>query len=135
MLPGLYYINTEMIPTQLVVTSQLTGEEYLWLQSLTNSLPTDSLQRVAAAYRQHENEADYQTYMNTLIRANKLSRGEDERMLCEALEELFADDIAKKVDQINLLNQKLLADNKLDDLHQSVNDRNYQLKLIKQYGI
>ncbi len=139
MLPGLYYINTEMIPVQLIITSQLTGEEYLWLQSLTNALPTNSLQRVVAAYRQHENEPDYQTYMNALIRANKLSRGEDGRMLCEALEELFADEMHKQeksgMNKVNQLYKKLLSNNRLDDWQKSVTDESYQQKLLKEYGI
>ncbi|MCC8138496.1 MAG: hypothetical protein LIO76_10685 [Clostridiales bacterium] len=138
MLPGLYHINTEMIPVQLIITSQLTGEEYLWLQSLTNALPTVSLQRVAAAYRRHENEPDYQTYMNTLIRANKLSRGDDD-MLCEALEELFADKMRKQeengMNKVNQLNKNLLNNNRFDDLKKSIADESYQRKLLKEYGI
>lgn len=127
------------MPVQLIVTSQLTGEDYLWLQSLTNSLPTESLQRVAAAYRKHENEPDYQTYMNTLIRANKLSRGEDESMLCEALEELFADEMRKQeengMNKVNQLYKKLANNNRLDDWQKSVSDESYQRKLLKEYGI
>ncbi len=39
------------------------------------------------------------------------------------------------VERINLLIQKLLADNRQEDLKKSSNDREYQIQLMKEYGI
>lgn len=41
--------------------------------------------------------------------------------------------IGKK--QINTLNQRLISDNRFDDLKRSVNDPDFQQLLLKEYGI
>ena len=38
-------------------------------------------------------------------------------------------------DVINKLNDKLLADNRFDDLKRSIGDKEYQDFLIKEYGL
>ena len=38
-------------------------------------------------------------------------------------------------ERINLLNQKLLADNRIDDLRKSTEDKEFQHQLMVEYGI
>ena len=38
-------------------------------------------------------------------------------------------------DRINLLNQKLMEEGRLEDLKQSIQDKEYQQQLLKEYNI
>lgn len=97
-IPGLYHINMKghfLFPIQLVVLPDLPPEEYLWLHCLGKHLNADwPLSELSRAYAQHKNEEPYQTIMNAIIRAN-LTAKEDIELMCEALYELFADELIK----------------------------------------
>ncbi len=96
-IPGLYSINNEEIPVQLVVTSQLPKQEYIWLCALTNHLTSPELLiPVSSICKKHQNDPDYKNYMDTIIRANRQTKGENTAMMCEALDELFADEIKQE---------------------------------------
>ena len=87
---GLYYIHIGFIPVQLIVLPELPHEQYLWLSCLTNHLTKDTpLEQLGLAYKAHEDDPLYQTFLNAVIRANSMKEG-DEKLMCEALEELFA---------------------------------------------
>ncbi|MCD8015572.1 MAG: hypothetical protein LUG99_20915 [Lachnospiraceae bacterium] len=93
----MYSINNEEIPLQLVVTSQLPWQEYLWLCALTNHLTDHTLLKpIGSICKEHQNEPDYKNYMDTIIRANRQAKGGDTAMMCEALDELFADEIKRE---------------------------------------
>ena len=90
---GIYYINRDIIPMQLIVTSELSEEENLWLKNLTDDLRNaSSIEKLSHEYGKHDNEELYKSVMNIIIRANKEKFKEVDDML-EALEELFADEL------------------------------------------
>ena len=101
---GIYYINRDIIPMQLIVTSELSEEENLWLKNLTDDLRSASsieklsheynrcCKATAIRYGKHVDEELYKSVMNIIIRANKEKFKEVDDML-EALEELFADEL------------------------------------------
>lgn len=43
--------------------------------------------------------------------------------------------IAEGEERLNLLYMKLVADNRIDDLHKSMKDKNYRQMLYAEYGI
>lgn len=97
-IPGLYHINMKghfLFPIQIVVLPELPSEEYLWLHCLGKRLDADwPLSKLGREYAKHKNEEPYQTIMNAIIRAN-LTVKEDVDIMCEALYELFADELIK----------------------------------------
>ena len=93
---GIYYINRDIIPMQLLVTSKLSEEENLWLRNLTNDLTDiNSIEKISTEYGKHEHSELYKSVMDIIIRANKERFGEVKDM-CEALRELFADELEMK---------------------------------------
>ena len=90
---GIYYINGDIIPMQLIVTSELSEEENLWLKSMTDELENlDTIEMLSREYGKHEHEELYKSVMNIIIRANK-EKFEEVKGMCEALKELFANEI------------------------------------------
>ena len=84
---------------QLIILPQLSPDEYLWLRCLTSHLTPDTpLGALADAYRPHQDNPLYQNFMNAVIRAGRSSKG-DELIMCEALYELFADELEKRESQ------------------------------------
>lgn len=138
-IPGLYHINIRCIPVQLVILPQLPEDTYLWLHSLTDHLtPNIPLDKLGQAYRPHQNEPDYQNFMNTLIHAN-LSTKEGEVLMCEALYDLFANKMNEREQQgkdlMASLILKLAADNRSEDILKAAADAPYRDALMKQYGL
>lgn len=53
----------------------------------------------------------------------------------EAIEQGLQQGIQQGQQKINQLNQKLLQDNRMDDLLRATQDSTFQEKLLKEYGI
>lgn len=90
---GIYYISKDIIPIQLLVTSELSEKVNLWLRSLTNDLNSvDTIEKLSKEYGKHQYDELYKSMMNIITRANK-EKFKEVTGMCEALKELWADDI------------------------------------------
>lgn len=92
---GIYYINKDRIPMQIVVTSELAEDENLWLKSLSNNLKdTKTVDRLSKEYTKHRKDDRYKAVMNVVVRANR-ARFEEAKDMCEALKEIWAEDFER----------------------------------------
>ncbi|MDE7045327.1 MAG: hypothetical protein K2O97_10025 [Acetatifactor sp.] len=89
---GIYYLEGNIFPMQLIVTSRLSPEKNLWLNSLTNDLRKENMDRLLQEYGKHSNENLYRSVMNLIVRANR-EKFEEGKAVCDALKELFRKDI------------------------------------------
>ena len=90
---GIYYVKGDYIPVQIVVTSQLSEKENLWLKSLTNQINgTANAEKLLDAYGKHKNDNLYKAVMNVIVRANK-ETFQEVKAMCEALRELMKDEL------------------------------------------
>ena len=140
---GIYDIHIDMIPVRLVVLPELSPEEYLWLRCLTNHLTPDTpLEALAHAYQPHQDTPTYQNFLNAVIRANQISKG-DELLMCEALYELFADELKKNREegsrlgrlQMAALIPKLIAAGRESEIEKAARDEEYCEKLMEEMGV
>lgn len=85
---GIYYIQGDFFPMQLLVTTELSEEENFWLKNLTNDL-TDKrdVDKLLSAYEEHKDNKLYQSVMDVIVRANKELFMEEGHM-CQAILEL-----------------------------------------------
>lgn len=82
---GIYYVRGDFIPIQIVVGSQLSPKENLWLRGLTNKLESqEMLEDLVKDYRKHSENTWYQSAMNIIARANEEKFMEDDSMVCDA---------------------------------------------------
>lgn len=94
---GIYYIYGDIFPIQLILTSELSEDTNLWLRNLTNDLDSNkTIEKLANEYEKHDTDELYKSVMNIIIRANK-ERFKEAKDMCEALRELFADELNEKV--------------------------------------
>ena len=101
---GIYYLNGDIFPMQLIITSRLSEEENLWLKNITNQLKSyHTAEKLIKEYQKHEQEELYQSVMNIIIRANQETFKEESDML-EALEELFKDKLEADIEQGEIQN-------------------------------
>ena len=92
---GIYYIEGEYFPIQLLLTSELSKESNFWVRNLTNNLKEHrEVDELVTEYEKNWQNELYKAMMNIIIRANEALFEEvrDEDM-CEALRELFKDEI------------------------------------------
>ena len=89
---GIYYITNDTLPMQLLVTSELSKEENLWLKCLTNDLDDiETIDRLSKEYGAHEHEELYKAVMDVIVRANK-EKFKEVTNMCVALREIWAED-------------------------------------------
>ena len=82
--PGVYYINKETFITQIIVTSELSGTDYLYLRCLTDNLQDDSLaKRLVDDFSIHQKNETYVRYMYQINTANLKQRKGDLPMVSE----------------------------------------------------
>lgn len=84
--------------------------------------------------------------MDLIVRAN-WEQMEEGRNMCEALRELFADELEKSreiameqgleqgFDLLNRLNQLLAEQNRIGDIVKAANDAEYQKSLFEEFGL
>lgn len=90
---GIYYLLGDAIPIQLIVVPALSKENNYWLNNLRNDLKSGGeIRRFIELYEKNKNSKLYQALADTIMRAN-WEEVKEERKMCEALKELFADDL------------------------------------------
>ena len=90
---GIYYLLGDSFPIQLVIVKELSKEENYWLQNLRCNLKIgEEIQEVVRRYEQVKHKAYYSDVMNLIVRANQ-KQMEEEKNMCEALNELFAEEL------------------------------------------
>ena len=98
---------------QLLVTPRLSDEENYWLQNLRTDLKAGTeIRNLVARYEQHRNMKDYEAVMDLITRAN-WKEMEVERNMCDALKELFSDELEEATNHGIILTKqvfKLSAD-------------------------
>lgn len=90
---GIYYLLGDNIPIQLLVIPKLSKENNYWLNNLRNNLKSGGeLLQFIEEYEKNKKSKLYQELADTIMRANWKELREEQKM-CEALRELFADDL------------------------------------------
>ncbi|MGL5438105.1 MAG: 3-isopropylmalate dehydrogenase [Lachnospiraceae bacterium] len=96
MFPGIYYLKGLMFPVQIIITGKLSPGEYIWLSRLRMNLKVaEDIRPLAEAYKGKEKHPHYEAVMNLIIRAN-YQQYEEGKYMCEALRELFADELQER---------------------------------------
>ena len=68
---GIYYILGDMFPIQILVTSELSEENNLWLRNLTNNLKDAiTAERLVREYEKKQHNRLYSSVMDVVVRAN-----------------------------------------------------------------
>ena len=81
------------IPMQLLIAPELAGTENYWLRSMRTDLQAgQEIQTLMAEYEKHRKSQDYAAVMDLITRAN-WEQMEVEKKMCDALKELFAEEL------------------------------------------
>lgn len=93
--PGIYYIDKLLFQVQILVNGQLSRKENIWLSRLRRNLSVENdIEILAGEYRGREKNPDYAAVMNLIVQANR-EQCEEAKVMCEALRELFAEELAE----------------------------------------
>lgn len=113
---GVYYLTGDPIPIQFLYIPRLSEEENYWIQTLRNDLKAGKeIRTLMANYEKNRKSKDCAAVMNLVTRAN-WKQMEVEKKMCEALNELFAEelkeaDLRGRKEERKELVQKKLAKN------------------------
>lgn len=90
---GIYYLEGDPIPIQLLITPELSRKENYWMQNLRTDLKAGGeIRELMMRYEQYRKRKDYEAVMDLITRAN-WEQMEEEKKMCDALNELFAEEL------------------------------------------
>lgn len=90
---GIYYLKGDAIPMQYLNLKELDEDENYWLQALrTNLKAGEEIRTLVSNYEKNRHSKDYSAVMNLIARAN-WKQMEEEKSMCDALNELFAEEL------------------------------------------
>lgn len=96
---GIYSIEGDIIPMQILVTGRLTEAENLWLHSLTNKLKdVKTAERLTEEYQKHKHNMLYESVVNIIVKANQTKFEEVHKMI-SAFKEILADEIKEGIEK------------------------------------
>ena len=103
---GIYELTGDSIPMQVIVIKELSKEQNYWLQALRKNLQSGGeIKELLERYEPRKNDPNYQAAMNILTRAN-WAKVEEERKMCEALKELFAESFKEDIENARKQGEK-----------------------------
>lgn len=128
---GIYYVEGDIFPIQILVTSRLSKEKNLWLSSLTDQIERDRIQKLMEIYLKNRNNPLYKSVMTIIANANKNKFKEESNV--KSADEILVE-ICKEVkeEKINALNRTLIEEGRMDDLIKATSDYEYQKKLMTE---
>lgn len=123
---GIYYIHGNRFAIQLVVNPTLSEDKNLWLKNLTNKISDmASVEQLVHAYESNKENMLYSSVMDIIIRAN-VAKFSEVKNMCEALKELFKEELEVKYSQgisqgitqnlENLVRKKILKKKPLEQI-------------------
>ncbi|MCL2231940.1 MAG: hypothetical protein FWB99_02570 [Treponema sp.] len=83
--PGIYTVEGDIIPIQLIDSRKLSAEENLWLKELDNRLTALQMRRLTEEIWRLGNAAQIAAYINAIMQANQKSLEEMYKMSDSAL--------------------------------------------------
>ena len=90
---GIYYLKGDPFPMQLLILPELSDRENFWLQSMRTDLRAGGeIRKLMREYEKHRKSKDYAAVMDLITRAN-WEQMEVEKKMCDALKELFAEEL------------------------------------------
>ena len=122
----------------------MSPERNLWLYSLTDTLEDMSVTRqLLEDYKKNKENQLYQAVMEIIVKSNENRLKEGKRDMCNELLELMKDELDEKREEgealgesrINQLNLKLSELNRSDEILKAAVDREYQKKLLNEFGL
>lgn len=142
------WLEYEFLPIQIILNHELSSDENRWLNSLRTDIRADQeTDRLVRDYKAHKDSKLYQAVMDLVVRANQKAMKEARDMLCDALKELFAEELeeeAKKREQkserigelrLSELIHRLLNENRLEDIRRVSEDESYRASMYQKYGL
>ena len=145
---GIYYVMGLMIPVQIVVTNELEAGKHSSLKMLSNRVQKGDIQRFSELvqnFKESGERENVDAVMQVSISANqdlykKIRRELD---MCEAMRELMKEELQESYQdgrrdvnaQLSKLYDKLIEENRQEDIMRSMKDVEYREKLCKEFGI
>ena len=112
---GIYYLNGDIFPMQLILTSKLSKGSNFWLRNLTNDLKEENeAETLILEYSKHQKSKLHQSVMDIIVRANKELFSRRDIKMCEALMEIMKDQIQEELEE----RENIGKDKKLQELIQ-----------------
>lgn len=86
---GIYYVSEDTFPVQIILIRELSPTDALYLRCLTDRLDDARLvEQLAEDYSRHQEQPEYEEYMNQLANANCSTEG-GTLMCCEGIFRLY----------------------------------------------
>lgn len=100
---GIYYVGGKSyFSTQVIVSRELSGEQYVWLQALTRALDEQTAKKLVLCARDYSTQGEKELISSVLTVSTQANDGlfakmKEDSDMYEALQGLFADEINQRI--------------------------------------
>lgn len=100
---GIYYIGGKSyFSTQVIVSRELSGEQYVWLQALTRTLDEQTAKKLVLCAQDYSTQGEKELISSVLTVSTQANDGlfakmKEDADMYEALQGLFADEINQRI--------------------------------------
>lgn len=127
---GIYWLVGNWFPVQIIITHELDPKRNLWMYSLRGDLTREEIEEVVRDYKYHMHEKDYQSVMELIVRAN-WKKMEEEKKMCDALRELFAEEFEER-ERIGEERGEKRGEERGEKRGEKIGERNKVISLIQK---
>lgn len=156
---GIYLLQGDVFPIQVIVTKELSAKENLWLHSLTDDMKSGKeAEELVRIYEKHQKNTLYESVMDVIVKANH-EKFKEVSGMCQALVEIMQPYIDEQVElrvkeQVELrvkeqvekaeekaeekiirLTRMLLAAGRMEDLSRAIDDGEYRSRLCEELAL
>lgn len=137
---GIYHLEGDPVPMQLLIPPRLSPENNYWMQHLRGNLKRgNEIEELMKRYEEHSHSRWYQAAMDLIIRAN-WENVKEEKNMCEALRELFADELRESEEKglaagaekqiISVVCKKLGKNKGVSEISEALEEPEEKIRLI-----
>ena len=86
---GIYYLDGDVVPIQILESKNLSEDENLFLRNLRSNLSSEDMAKTLQSYRERKPLDDKNVFLDRLVKANPKAFNEAMNMFTEGVREIF----------------------------------------------
>lgn len=130
---GIYQIQNEKIPVQIIVQKQLIHPEFRWIKNLSRRISIHEMELLTKEAKGNPQDVFRDELLQFLLDSNESLKGE--QVMCKIFDELRTEGRAEGENNFARLTEHLLKDSRIQDLQQAIKNIDYRKKLYHEYNI
>lgn len=130
---GIYQIQNEKIPVQIIVQKQLIHPEFRWIKNLSREISIYEMELLTKETKENPQDIFRDELLQFLLDNNESLKGE--QAMCKIFDELRTEGRTEGENNFARLTEYLLKDSRIQDLQKAIKNIEFRRQLYHEYHI